>query len=643
LPAGFLMLDSLNKRQYRRPGSGMTSDFFAAMSYSQRNSAPGGAASSTQGDPGPMPRWNLGDLYPSADSPELNQDLQKATADAESFAARYQGKLAALSTNEGPAGLYSCLKEFEALQDRLGRIGSFAFLNYVTKVDDPARAKFFGDVQEKLTNIGAKLLFLSLEINRLDDALIERLMTEPPLDHFRPWLTEVRKEKPYQLSDDLERLFHEKSVVSSGGWSRLFSETMASLTFDVDGEQLPLEPTLNLMMAPDETVRGRAAEALTKVFKANLPLFTLITNTLAKDLEISNRWRGFKDIAASRHLSNNVEPEVVEALVCAVREAYPRISHRYYAMKAGWLGKEKLEFWDRNAPIFVAPERTIGWGEARETVLAAYGRFSGQMADIAQGFFDKGWIDAPTMQGKSPGAFAHPTVPSAHPYIMLNYMGRPRDVMTLAHELGHGVHQVLANGQGPLMAYTPLTLAETASVFGEMLTFKSILAGTTDRREKKALLAQKAEDKINTVIRQIAFYDFERRLHAERLDGELTASRIGQIWLDVQGESLGPAVTLGDGYEVYWTYVPHFIHSPFYVYAYAFGDCLVNSLYAVYEHSSEGFQDRYLDMLKAGGTKHHKELLAPFGLDATDPGFWSMGLGVIERMVDELESFDEGA
>ncbi len=582
-----------------------------------------------------MPAWRLSDLYPSPDSPEFKRDMQKALSEAEAFAARYQGKLDHLAHSVGSQGLYTCLKEFEAIQDRLGRIGAFAFLNYVTKVDDPARAKFFGDVQEKLTGIGAKLLFLGLEINRIDDSVIERLMNEPPLVHFRPWLVEVRKEKPYQLSDELERLFHEKSVTGRAGWSRLFNETMASLRFEVDGELLTLEPALNLMLHPDETKRRKAASALTKVFKANLPLFTLITNTLSKELEISNRWRGFMDVAGSRHLSNNVEPEVVDALVAAARAHYPRISHRYYALKARWLGVERLEFWDRNAPIFAEQERVIPWSDARETVLSAYRRFSPQMADIARDFFDKQWIDAPVRSGKSPGAFAHPAVPSAHPYIMLNYMGKPRDVMTLAHELGHGVHQVLSNGQGAL------TLAETASVFGEMLTFQSILAGTTDRREKKALLAQKAEDKINTVVRQIAFYEFERRLHSERLDGELTAERIGRIWLDVQSESLGPAVHLGEGYDVYWTYVPHFIQSPFYVYAYAFGDCLVNSLYAVYENSAGGFQERYLDMLRAGGTKHHKELLAPFGLDASDPGFWAMGLGVVERMIDELESFDE--
>jgi oligoendopeptidase F len=614
------------------------------MVFDPAIASPDRSSGAESGNVGETPTWRLADLYPSTESTELKTDLETGAADADSFAGRYQGRLAEFAAMaDGASRLYGCLKEFEALQDRLGRIGSFAFLNYITKVDDPARAKFFGDIQEKLTNIGAKLLFFGLEINRIEDRLIEPLMDQPPLDHFRPWLVEMRKEKPYQLSDDLERLFHEKGVIGRGGWSRLFSETMAGLRFDVDGAELPLEPTLNLMLDPDEATREKAAAALTKTFRANLPLFTLITNTLSKDLEISNRWRGFTDIAAARHLANNVEPEVVEALVQAAREHYPRISHRYYAMKAKWLGKERLEFWDRNAPIFAEPERSISWEAARDTVLAAYERFSPQMAAIARDFFDKSWIDAGVHAGKSPGAFAHPTVPSAHPYIMLNYMGKPRDVMTLAHELGHGVHQVLANQRGALMAQTPLTLAETASVFGEMLTFKSILANTTDRREKKALLAQKAEDKINTVVRQIAFYEFERRLHTERLQGELTAERIGEIWRDVQGESLGPAVHLGDGYEVYWTYVPHFISSPFYVYAYAFGDCLVNSLYAVYENSAEGFQQRYLDMLRAGGTKHHKELLAPFGLDASDPGFWAMGLGIVERMIDELEGFDDDA
>jgi oligoendopeptidase F len=412
---------------------------------------------------------------------------------------------------------------------------------------------------------------------------------------------------------------------------------MASLRFDVGGKSLAIEPTLNLLQEPDEALRHQAADALAATFRENLRLFTHVTNTLAKDKEISDRWRGFADVAAARHLSNRVEPEVVDALVAAVRAAYPRISHRYYALKARWFGRDYLNHWDRNAPLPDVPTRTIPFGEARATVLGAYGLFAPEMADIARRFFDQRWIDAPVRPGKAPGAFAHPTVPSAHPYVLLNYQGKVRDVMTLAHELGHGVHQVLAAPQGALMAPTPLTLAETASVFGEMLTFRALLAETTDTAERKAMLTAKVEDMINTVVRQIAFYTFERQLHSERRHGELTSERIGEIWMEVQGESLGPAIRIGHGYETYWTYIPHFIHSPFYVYAYAFGDCLVNSLYAVYEGAAAGFQEKYFTLLKAGGTKHHKELLAPFGLDATDPGFWQRGLGVIERLIDELE------
>src|SRR5690606_800430 len=411
-----------------------------------------------------------------------------------------------------------------------------------------------------------------------------------------------------------------------------------SLRFKVDGEELPLEPTLNLMQHPDGEMRRKGAEALAETLNANMRLFTLITNTLAKDKEISDRWRKFEDVADSRHLANRVEREVVDALAQAVRDAFPRISHRYYAMKAKWLGMEKLNHWDRNAPLPETPQAVISWNEAKDTVLSAYHGFSPEMADIAREFFDKGWIDAPVRPGKSSGAFAHPTVPSVHPYVMLNYLGKPRDVMTLAHELGHGVHQVLAGEQGALMSQTPLTLAETASVFGEMLTFRSMLERTDNKRERKAMIAQKVEDMINTVVRQIAFYEFERKVHVERRQGELTSEQLGQLWLSVQEDSLGPAVQLREGYETFWAYVPHFIHSPFYVYAYAFGDCLVNSLYAVYQNADKGFQDKYFELLKAGGTKHHSELLAPFGLDATDPDFWSKGLSMIEGLIDELEA-----
>jgi oligoendopeptidase F len=435
-------------------------------------------------------------------------------------------------------------------------------------------------------------------------------------------------------------LFHEKSMTGHTAWNRLFDETMGSLEFIIDDEKLPLENTLSLLQDADGAKRKKAGQALAATFKENLRTFTLITNTLAKDKEISDRWRGFEDIADSRHLANRVERPVVDALAQAVREAAPRLSHRYYAMKARWLGLEQLEFWDRNAPLPETPRQTIAWDEAKNTVLSAYHDFAPEMADIARRFFDQRWIDAPSRPGKMSGAFAHPTVPSVHPYVLVNYLGKPRDVMTLAHELGHGVHQVLAGDQGALMSSTPLTLAETASVFGEMLTFRALLERTSDRRERKAMLAQKVEDMINTVVRQIAFYEFERRVHTARREGELTSEQLGKLWLDVQSESLGPAVKLSEGYETFWAYIPHFIHSPFYVYAYAFGDCLVNSLYSVYEKSPEGFRDRYFDMLKAGGTKHHSELLAPFGLDASDPGFWNQGLSMIEGLIDELEAMD---
>ena len=573
-----------------------------------------------------MPEWDLSDLYADPESDVVRRDFERAEADASAFQQRYQGKLGDLAkAKDDGAGLREAVEAFEALQDLLGRLGSFAGLRYAAKTSDPVRAKFFGDTQERLNRITTMLLFFPLEINRLPD----KALRGKALEHYRPWIDDLAKERPHQLDDDIEQLFHEKGVTTRGAWNRLFNETMTSLRFEIEGEQLSLEPALNFLMHPDEAKRRGAADALADVFKQNERLFTLITNTLAKDKEISDRWRSFEDVADSRHLANRVERPVVDALVAAVRESYPRISHRYYRLKANWLDKDALAHWDRNAPLPEKPSRTIDWPDARDIVLGAYGAFSPDMASIAKNFFDKSWIDAPVREGKSPGAFSHPTVPSAHPYILLNYQGKPRDVMTLAHELGHGVHQVLANGQGALMAPTPLTLAETASVFGEMLTFQQLLSEANEPKDRKALLASKVEDMINTVIRQIAFYSFERRIHEERRKGELTGERIGEIWLEVQGESLGPAVDLKAGYETFWCYVPHFIHSPFYVYAYAFGECLVNSLFAVYQDANEGFAEKYLDMLSAGGSKHHKELLAPFGLDASEPQFWTMGLAVI--------------
>ncbi|MDN3624796.1 M3 family oligoendopeptidase [Methylobacterium isbiliense] len=592
-------------------------------------------------DLGPLPEWDLSDLYAGLDDPAFARDLAAVEAECRSFAETYRGRIAAIAGSDDAADtLGSAVAAYEAIEDRMGRLMSYAGLVYSGDTTDPARAKFYGDTQERLTDASSDLLFFTLELNRVDDAVIDAATANPPLARYRPWLEDIRREKPHQLSDEVEKLLLEKSVTGRAAWNRLFDETIASLRFPLRGEDLTLEPTLNKLQDPDESVRRDAAEALSGVFRANLRVFTLITNTLAKDKEISDRWRRFADVADARHLANRVEPEVVAALVEAVTAAYPRLSHRYYRLKARWFGRETLAYWDRNAPLPKVEQRTIPWAEARETVLSAYTAFSPRMAEIARRFFDGGWIDAPVRPGKAPGAFAHPTVPSAHPYVLVNYQGKPRDVMTLAHELGHGVHQVLAAGNGALMAPTPLTLAETASVFGEMLTFRRVLDATRDHRQRRALLAAKVEDMINTVVRQIAFYAFERKVHLARREGELTAEQICALWMSVQAESLGPAIRLDAGYEPFWAYIPHFIHSPFYVYAYAFGDCLVNSLYGVYQSAEEGFVERYFALLSAGGTKPYGELLAPFGLDARDPAFWQIGLSMIEGMIAELEAMD---
>jgi oligoendopeptidase F len=596
--------------------------------------------SSASADLGDLPQWDLTDLYSAMDAPEVTADLKEALDRSKTFESSYKGRLAEIA-KDNVAALVTAIRAYEDLEDLMGRLISFAGLVYAGNTIDPAAQKFYGDVQEQITTASSHLLFFMLEMNGVEDAVMDAALNDEHLGYYRPWIEDLRKDKPYQLEDRVEQLFHEKSVTGNSAWNRLFDETMASLKFEVDGQELAIEPTLNLLVDSVPEKRQQASEALTQTFSENLRTFTLITNTLAKDKEISDRWRKFSDIADSRHLANRVEREVVDAMVAAVRDAYPRLSHRYYRLKANWLGMDQLNTWDRNAPLPDADTRVIPWSEAKDTVLSAYSDFSPDMAEIAGRFFDKGWIDAPARSGKAPGAFAHPTVPSAHPYVLVNYQGKIRDVMTLAHELGHGVHQVLAGVNGPLMAPTPLTLAETASVFGEMLTFKSLLAKAENPQTRKIMLASKAEDMINTVVRQIAFYTFERKIHSERRNGELTADKIGELWLSVQGESLGPAIKLNEGYENFWTYIPHFIHSPFYVYAYAFGDCLVNSLYAVYEEAETGFQQKYFDLLKAGGTKHHSDLLKPFGLNAADPGFWKKGLSVIERIIDELEELDK--
>ncbi|MBM3536338.1 MAG: M3 family oligoendopeptidase [Alphaproteobacteria bacterium] len=591
------------------------------------------ARAETANDLGHLPEWDLADLYPDRDSPELQRDLAAAEKQAADFQAAHAGKLAGYAAPQ----LAAAIAQYERLDETLTRIMSYADLTYAGNQSDAELAKFYQTMQERVNAISTRLIFFTLEINRLDDAALAAKLGDAALQRYAPWLRDVRVRKPHDLSDEIERLLHEKYVAGRAAWNRLFDETMAGLRFPLDGKNLTSAEIFHLLSERDPKLRRDAAKSIGGVLGANAKLFALITNTLAKDKEIEDRWRKYPRPISSRNLANLVEDEVVDALIKAVRDAFPRLSHRYYRMKARWFGVEQLDYWDRNAPLPESDEKIIPWAEARDRVLAAYGRFSPELALVGKRFFDGRWIDAPVRPGKSPGAFAHPTVPSAHPYLLVNYLGKTRDVMTLAHELGHGVHQVLAGGQGQLLSQTPLTLAETASVFGEMLTFRGLLDAEKDPRRRKAMLAGKVEDMLNTVVRQIAFVEFERRVHDERRQSELTAERIGRIWLDVQGESLGPALRFDDEYKYYWTYIPHFVHTPFYVYAYAFGDCLVNSLYAAYLKTPAGFAQKYLDMLRAGGAKRHKELLAPFGLDASDPEFWGSGLNVVAGLIDELE------
>jgi oligoendopeptidase F len=598
------------------------------------------ANASAGGAFGDLPEWDLSDLYPAPDAPEFANDtvwLVKACTD---FAAAYQGKLADLDAGN----LRACVEEYERIDIVAGRLMSYAGLRYYQNTMDSERAKFMADAQDRVTEATTALVFFSLEFNRLDEDHLARLTAaDAGLARYKPVFDRMRAMRPHQLSDELERFLHDQSTVGAAAWNRLFDETMAGLTFTLPGEDEPLnlEATLNLLTDTDRARREAAARALATEFDKHIKLFARVHNTLAKEKEIHDRWRKMPTPQHGRHLSNHVEPEVVEALRNAVVAAYPRLSHRYYRLKAKWMGLDRLQVWDRNAPLPIDPPKLVDWDTARATVSAAYGAFSPDLAALAEPFFTKGWIDAGVKPGKAPGAFAHPTVTTVHPYVMLNYLGKPRDVMTLAHELGHGVHQVLAAGQGELLSSTPLTLAETASVFGEMLTFRRLLSQARTPAERKTLLAGKVEDMINTVVRQIAFYDFECKLHAARAQGELTPDDINALWMSVQAESLGDAFDFMDGYETFWAYIPHFVHSPFYVYAYAFGDGLVNALYAAYEGGLPGFEEKYFDLLRAGGSKHHKDLLAPFGLDLADPAFWDKGLSMIAGFIDELEAMED--
>ncbi len=581
-----------------------------------------------------LPKWDLEDLYAGVEAPEIELDLKDAEARARAFQAAYQGRLVGLDG----AGLAAAIVEYEGLLEIVYRIMSFAQLLHATHTTDAEVGRFYQTLQERVNTITTETLFFTLELNAVDDDVLAAQLDDPVATRYAPWIQDSRAMRPHQLDEAQEKLLHEKDVAGRSAWVRLFDETLAHLKFDLDGQEKPLTDTLNQLSDSDADKRQAAGRALANGLQSSERLFATITNTLAKDKEVEDRWRRFENPAHPRHLANRVETEVVEALVDAVRDSYANLAHRYYGLKARWMAVDKLDWWDRNAPLPEDSDRRFTWEEARSTVLDAYYAFEPSMADTARRFFDNGWIDAAPREGKNSGAFAHPTVPSAHPYVLLNFHGKSRDVMTLAHELGHGVHQVLSAPQGLLLSQTPLTLAETASVFGEMLAFRSMLDAETNPLRRRILLAGKVEDMLNTVVRQIAFHEYETRVHGERRNGELAPERLGEIWMETQRASLGPVFNFDNDYRIMWAYIPHFIHVPFYVYAYAFGDCLVNALYAVFNDGHPDFQAKYLDMLAQGGAKRHGELLAPFGLDASNPDFWKKGLDVISGFIDELET-----
>lgn len=584
---------------------------------------------------GKMPTWDLSDLYESLNDKNIELDIEKLKKNIATFVKNYQFNIQTLSANE----LYKAIKEYEDICELMSKLGVYSSLKYAENLSIDENVKFYQKMSETLTEESAKLTFFTIEINELDDELLKIYLdnSKKLKDNYGMFISNVRAFKKYQLSKELEEFLVEQSITSSQAWSRLFDETMDNMVFDYDGKKLNEAQILEIMSSSNESERKKAGKIFGDTLGKNIKTFAYITNTLAKNKSIIDKKRGFKDPIQSRNLSNLIEDEVVESLYETVQENYANISHRYYRLKAKIFGKNKLHYTDRNAPLPFADDKVYNWDDAVMIVLNAYNNFSPKMAEIGQEFFDNNWVDAPTRQGKRGGAFMSPTTSKIHPYILLNYQGKSRDVMTIAHELGHGIHQTLANKQGYFNSDTPLTLAETASVFGEQLTFRYLLQEEKNKQERMALIANKIEDMINTVIRQIAFLEFEKTVHKERRDGEITVDRLNEIWLNVQKKSLGDAFEYDDEYKYYWAYIPHFIHSPFYVYAYAFGDCLVNSLYYQYLKKPDGFEKKYIDLLSAGGSKKYSQLLKKFDLDPKNKNFWQGGLNMIIELIDELE------
>lgn len=591
-----------------------------------------------------LPEWSLDDLYNGFDSKALKSDQDFVRDQASTLSKEWKGRLHEASAKE----LAQIITLYEEISEKLGRMTSYTDLAFAADMTQAETGRQAQVMREFESEIAALLVFVELELAAMDEDLINQHLKQDSLDYWQPWIRIVRAFRDHQLSEEMETMLLERQPSGRAAWVRLFDETAASLKFPIDDQMVSEAEILDMMTDPDPEMRRKAGASRSKVLNENSRLMALIFNTIAKDKSVDDKWRHFDRPVSSRNLANDVEDEVVDALAKTVTARMPDLTHRYYEIKAKWMGVDQLSWWDRNAPVPGEDNRKFSWDEAKELILSAFGEFDPSMAEIASWFFDRGWIDAPTRDGKASGAFSHPTVPSSHPYILMNYSGNTRDVMTLAHELGHGIHQVLAAPRGHLMCSTPLTLAETASVFGEMLVFRKLLSLTKDPIQRRALLAGKIEDMLNTVVRQIGFHNFETQFHDARKNGELTPDQIADIWMDTQKDALGPAIKIDESYRPIWGFIPHFIHVPFYVYAYAFGDCLVNVLWQVYAKTNQDtsgqsqektqFVNQYLDLLRAGGTHRHDVALAPFGLDARDETFWNLGLDMIAGMIDELDT-----
>ena len=580
-----------------------------------------------------LPVWDLTEIYTDIKDPKIKTDLKKIRDSSNKFVKKWKGKIKDLN----PSDFLSCIETYQKICESLHKIGTHSSLIFATNMEDAEISRYNSSVSDEFTEIFSSLIFFTLELSKVNDVKIQNWMNDKNCSKWEPYLKVLRKRNPYLLDPLVEEMLIEKSATGRSAWVRLFDETSASLRFPFKEGELSEAEILNLLSDPDPNNRKLAGKSLSNILEKNKRVFSMILNVISRDRFIEDNKRGFKNIVSSRNLDNDVEDEVVDALVHTVDKAMPKLTHRYYKWKAKEFGKNKLDWWDRNAPLPETSDKSIEWNDAKDIILESFASFHPEISNIAELFFKNGWIDASVRKGKASGAFAHPSVPSLHPYILVNYQGKIRDVMTLAHELGHGVHQILAAKNGLLMAETPLTLAETASVFGEMLVFRKLL-DESPIDQKKQLLAGKVEDMLNTVARQIGFHQFEVKFHEARIKSELTPDEISDIWMETQSHAVGPSINLNSDYRVLWGYIPHFVHTPFYVYAYAFGDSLVNALWHSYQVSDkEDFSKKYIQLLSAGGTKSHNELLKPFQLSAYKSSFWDRGVSMITGLMDELE------